>query len=168
MLSKLTKHKHKFYILSLCLRFLLLLTWDRKARWNRTYKAPNWFTFLSFNCWIVLRKHKGIMMTSSDGNIFASLAFVQGIRRSPVNCPHKGQWRGALVFSAICAWTNGAVNNRDAGDLRRHRAQYDVTVMIFTSYFYSRHWDYADWWNIYFYIRRTALHNYGKAFYLTQ
>ena len=27
-------------------------------------------------------------------------------------------------------WTNGCAKNRDAGDLRRHRAHYDVTVMI--------------------------------------
>ena len=49
---------------------------------------------------------------------------------SPVNSPHKGQWRGALMFSLICAWTEGWVNNRDTGDLRHHRAYYDVTVMI--------------------------------------
>ena len=55
--------------------------------------------------------------------------FVRGIHRSPVNSPHKGQWRQPLIFSLICAWTNGWVNNRDAGDLRRHRAHYDVTVM---------------------------------------
>ena len=24
--------------------------------------------------------------------------------------PHKGQWRGALIFCLICAWTNGWVN----------------------------------------------------------
>ena len=30
--------------------------------------------------------------------------------------PTKGQWRGALTLSLICAWTNGWVNNRDAGD----------------------------------------------------
>ena len=35
--------------------------------------------------------------------------FVHGIHRSPVNSPHKGQWRGALM--------------------RRHRAHYDVIVM---------------------------------------
>ena len=29
--------------------------------------------------------------------------FVWGIHRSPVNSPHKGQWRGALMFSLICA-----------------------------------------------------------------
>ena len=47
----------------------------------------------------------------------------------PVKSAHKGQWRGALMFSLIHAWTNGWVNNRDAGDLARHRANYDVSVM---------------------------------------
>ena len=47
--------------------------------------------------------------------------FVRGIHQSPVNSPHKGQWRGALMFSLVCAWTNDWVNNRDADDLRRHR-----------------------------------------------
>ena len=51
---------------------------------------------------------------------------------SPVNSPHKGQWRGALMFSLICVWINGWVNNREAGDLRRYRAHCDVTVMDFT------------------------------------
>ena len=55
--------------------------------------------------------------------------FVQGIHRSPVNSPHKGQWRGALMFSLICTWINGWVNNREAGDLGRHCAHYDITVM---------------------------------------
>ena len=35
--------------------------------------------------------------------------FVWGIHRSPVNSPHKGQWRGALIFSLICAWIHGYV-----------------------------------------------------------
>ena len=55
--------------------------------------------------------------------------YVQGIHLSPVNFLHKGQWREALMFSLICAWINGWVNNRGAGDLRRHRAYYDVIVM---------------------------------------
>ena len=42
---------------------------------------------------------------------------------------HKGQWRGALLFSLIGAWINGWVNNRKAGDLRRHHAHYNVIVM---------------------------------------
>ena len=56
--------------------------------------------------------------------------FVRGIHRSPVNSPHKGQWRGALMFPLICVWINGWANNREAGDLRRHRAHYDVTLML--------------------------------------
>ena len=56
-------------------------------------------------------------------------SFVRGIHRSPVNSPHKGQWRGALMFSLICVWINGWVNNREAVDLRRYPAHYDVTVM---------------------------------------
>ena len=54
----------------------------------------------------------------------------QGIHQSPVNSPNKGQWHGALMFSLICAWINGWVNNREAGDLRRHRAHYDVNVNV--------------------------------------
>ena len=55
--------------------------------------------------------------------------FVWGIHRSPVNSPHKGRWRGALMFSLICVWINGWVNNRKAGDLRRYRAHNDVIVL---------------------------------------
>ena len=55
--------------------------------------------------------------------------FVRRIHRSPVNSPHKGQWRGALMFTLICARIKGRVNNCKAGDLRRNRAHYDVIVM---------------------------------------
>ena len=55
--------------------------------------------------------------------------FVWGIDRSSVNSSHKGQWRGALVFSFICARINGWVSNREAGDLKRHRAHYDDIAM---------------------------------------
>ena len=55
--------------------------------------------------------------------------FVRGIHRSPVNSPHKGQWRRALTFSLTCAWINSWVNNHESGDLRCHRIHYDVTVM---------------------------------------
>ena len=48
---------------------------------------------------------------------------------SPMASPHKGQWRGKLMFSLICAWTNGSENNRYVVDLRRHCAHYDATVM---------------------------------------
>ena len=56
-------------------------------------------------------------------------SFVRGIHRSPVNSPRTGQRRGALIFSLICAWTSICVNNRDAGDLIRRCAHYDVILM---------------------------------------
>ena len=59
----------------------------------------------------------------------AILSLCAGNSPVPVNSPHKGQWRGALMFSLICAWINDLVNNREAGDLRRHRGHYDVIVM---------------------------------------
>ena len=54
---------------------------------------------------------------------------MRDIHRSPVNDPHKNQWRGDLMFSLIYAWKNGWVNNPYAGDFRRHRANYDVAAM---------------------------------------
>ena len=60
--------------------------------------------------------------------------FVRGIHRSPVGSPHKGQWHGALIFSLICAWTNGWENNRDGGDLRRYGAHWYITIMHLASW----------------------------------
>ena len=57
--------------------------------------------------------------------------FVRGNHRSPVNSPHKGQWRGASMFFLICTRIHGRVNNGEAGDLRRHRTDNKVTVMSF-------------------------------------
>ena len=70
------------------------------------------------------------MMTSWKMETFSALlAICAGNSRSPVKSPHKGQWRGTLMFSLICVWKNVWVNTWDAGDLRRHRTHYDVTVM---------------------------------------
>ena len=85
--------------------------------------------------------------------------FVRGIHRSPVNSPHKGQWRGALLFSFICVWTNGWVNNRSAADLRRNRAHYDVSVMWMGAgvQFLPLHWNWLNWFEknifpLYFFV----------------
>ena len=59
----------------------------------------------------------------------ALLALCAGNSPVPVNSPHKGQWRGALMFSLICVWINGWINNREAGDLRRYGGHYDAIVM---------------------------------------
>ena len=74
---------------------------------------------------------KQVMKMSWNGNLFPRYwTFVRGIHRAPVNSPHKGLCREALMSSLICVWINGWVNSREAGDLRRHRAHYDVTVMM--------------------------------------
>ena len=39
--------------------------------------------------------------------------------------PAQSQWRGAVMFY----WSDGRVNNRDTGDLRRRRPHSDVTVV---------------------------------------
>ena len=60
------------------------------------------------------------------------------------------------MFTLICAWINGWVNNRDAGDLRRHRAHYDVTVMIFSLFVSRCGPSPADHWS------RTTAHVSGR------
>ena len=55
--------------------------------------------------------------------------FVRRIHRSRW-IPHtKDSDAELLMFSLTCVWINGWVNNREAGDLRRHRDHYDVIVM---------------------------------------
>ena len=68
-------------------------------------------------------------MTSPDHHFPRYWPFVWGIHRSLLNSPHKGQWRGALMVSLICAaWTDGCVNTRDAGDLWRYRVHYVIVM----------------------------------------
>ena len=85
--------------------------------------------------WLILEVWPYFIMNVTLGELWKHFPrywpFVRGIHRSPVNSPHKGQWRGALMFSLICARINGWVNNGEAGDLRRHRAHYDVGVMVY-------------------------------------
>ena len=78
-----------------------------------TCKGVNW---LEFHAHIT-----SLMMTSSNGNIFHVTGHLS---------PHKGQWRGALMFSLIYVSINDWVNNREAGDVRCYHAHYDVIVML--------------------------------------
>ena len=66
--------------------------------------------------------------------------FVRGIHWSPVDFPHEGQWRGALIFSLIRAWTNGwAIKTPMI---------WDATPLIMTSL----------WWYWFFRSRGDACH----------
>ena len=50
------------------------------------------------------------------GTFSALLTICAGNSPVTVEFPHKGQWRGALMFSFICTWINSWVNNPEAGD----------------------------------------------------
>ena len=90
----------------------------------------------SIHRWIPITKDQlhgqcSVMITSSNWNVFHVTGHLCGeFTGQRWIFPHKGQWRGALMFSFICAWINGWVNNGESGDLRRHRDHYDVTVMV--------------------------------------
>ena len=101
----------------------MVVTWwlRQKMLWNRLACCWENVTATVIPC---------LMMTSSQWQHFPPYwPFVREIHRSPVNSPHKGPWRGALMFSLICVWINGWINNGEDGDLKRYRAYYDVTVM---------------------------------------
>ena len=87
-----------------------------------------WFPqhFFGQNGWVDLVLHDDVIKWK---HFPCYWPFVGGIHRSSVNSPHKGQWHQALMFSLICVWINGGVNNCEAGDLR-YRAHYDDTIMF--------------------------------------
>ena len=85
----------------------------RERQWNVILNSCNWTPRIGRTC----PCHDDVIKWKYYPRYWA---FVRGIHWSPVNSPPIGQLRGALMFSLICAWINGWVNNRDAGDLRRH------------------------------------------------
>ena len=97
----------------------------------------------SNNLWgAVKRFHEHISIPSLEQSILVSLVYVSDwnvlwgmwSRDDDVikwkHFPRYGQWRGALMFSFMCARINGWVNHREAGDLRHHRAHYDVIIIV--------------------------------------
>ena len=101
-------------------------------RW-RGYNESSLFLFIST-----------FHVMSSNGNISRITGPLWGETTSHRDTPHKGQWRGALMFSLIYAWTNGWANNRYAGDLRGHHVHYDVTN-TFPERESNHHLD--QWWH---------------------
>ena len=70
------------------------------------------------------------MMTSSNGNIFRVTGPLCGEFTGPGEFTAQRPVTRGFDVSFICAWINNWVNNRGAGDLRRHRGHYDVHVML--------------------------------------
>ena len=74
------------------------------------------------------------MMTSSNGTISRVTGTLwgesTGDRWIPLTEASDAElWSRVMMFSLVCAQTNGWANNRDADDFRPHRAHYDVPVM---------------------------------------
>ena len=70
------------------------------------------------------------MMTSSNGNIFGVTGPLCGEFTGDRWIPRTNASDAELwFFSLVCTRINSWVNNREAGDLRRHCAHYEVTVM---------------------------------------
>ena len=117
-------HKHRFssyfknHISRRPKKMICYITWYLKNTENHFEGLDYMASVLYLTWW----RHQ--METFS-----ALLALCAGNSPIPVNSPHKGQWRGARMFSFIYAWINDWVNNREAGNLRRQHGHYDVILM---------------------------------------
>ena len=78
-------------------------------------------------------------MTSSNGNILRVTGPLCGEFTSPGEIPAQRPVTRSFDVFLICARINDWVNNREAGDLRRHRGHYDVIVMFFNHLAKCRH-----------------------------
>ena len=131
----------------------VIFTWNNSMHDNKVLnKLSTCWTNGDWQCCLSLNVMSSIPPYHYSNVIISAMAsqitgvsiiywsFVKGIHRSPADSPHKDQWRGALLLSLIWVLTNAWANNRDAGDLRRHRAHYDVTVVYdFTSVLWQQH-----------------------------
>ena len=116
--------------------FLTLVTNINSLLWDRWYCSFRWRTYPE-NVSVPWVKTQSRMM-SSNGNIFRVTGPIQGesirgIHRSPVESPHKGQWRGALCFLRFAP--EQTVEQTMETQVRRQHADYGVTV-IYSVFFY--------------------------------
>ena len=95
-------------------------SWRRHIFWFWWSQLSIFINDISISVYKLVLKHDDIIKWKHFPRYWP---FVRGIHQS------KGQWRWALMFSLICTQINGWVNNGEAGDLRCHRAHYDLTVM---------------------------------------
>ena len=93
-----------------------------------------------------------LMMTSSNGNIFRDTGPLCGDFTGHRLIPRRKATDVEIwCFLWSAPWTNGWVSTREAGDLIRHRAHYDVIVMyymcdIYTSTMRADSHDSEAWW----------------------
>ena len=113
-------------LVNVCIINVVISNIQRDTLRSNTAVMPISFCHLKIRiCWDRFRSNSNYMTWTHFPWYWP---FVWGSHWWPVNSPHKGQWRGALMFSFICAWIKAWVNNLEASDLRRHHGHYDVIV----------------------------------------
>ena len=120
-ISKVFAKAHHLLINKSFRNMTIYMSLARYVRWNIFYANGGTYRICA-NCML----HDDVIKWKHFPRYWP---FVRGIHRSSVNSSHKSQWRGALMFTLICAWINHWVNSGEAGDLRRYRAHCDVIVM---------------------------------------
>ena len=126
-------HQSDSYVLNCWKNNTFIYTTPR--HWNREiYTTKTLYgSWLAFFYQILLShatRSRNMIWWRHQMEIFSALlAICEGNPSASGGFPSQSQWRGALMFSLICTWTNGWANNRVTGDLRRHRAHYDVHIM---------------------------------------
>ena len=101
---------------------------------NNTYRSSEWLSLTRGNPTLQFLARPSSSKTYIDswwfhqmGTVSALQALCAGNSLASVKSSHKGQRRGALMFSLICTRTTCCANNGNAGDLGHH---YDVTAMF--------------------------------------
>ena len=115
-------HAHCYHSTFRCTCFVLHILYIHIYAWY--YQRLSTWSSECLPCLFTWWRHQ--METFS-----ALLAICAGNSSVAGDFPTRRPWRGALMFSLICAWINDGVNNGEAGDLRRRRAHFDVTAIIY-------------------------------------
>ena len=125
---------------------ILLLRAKISFPWNKRNFALQNVAFE--HAYVPFTPMKIIIEPPSLKSLSAWLAICVGNHRSPVNSPHKGQWREILMFSLICTWINGWWGwwfETPSRPLRRYcnangaRLYHICTVVVFYG-FEMNHW----------------------------
>ena len=89
----------------------IVVVWEIPTKWVLQSNLPIFCSVLLLYHW--KRAITAVVVSYAHDDVIKwkhfphNWPFVRGINRSPVNSHHKGQWRGGLMFSLICAWING-------------------------------------------------------------
>ena len=104
---------HKAFVF---LWFAKNYTMKYHAFWYITMPIYNQFPVHPVHTISPMKMHVGLVLLHDDVIKWKHFPrywpFLREIHRSPVNSSHKGQCRGALMFSLLCAWMSAWANNR--------------------------------------------------------